>query len=493
MQRNYLYTLIFFLILKAVLILGVIGLGLIELGPDEAQYWTWSKMLDWGYYSKPPAIAWQIAFGTNLFGDTELGVRFGAVVLGLLLPIAIYALSIAAGTKSHTAFWAAIAFACMPLGVLASILAITDTGFVLFWTLALIPVVKAIRDGVKPAYALVGLLIALGALYKWPIYYLWLFIMLGWLWIPTLRSPSILVGMILSLLGLLPSLYWNVNHDWATFKHVAATIEGGSQVETRAGGNFWAFIGEQFLLFSPLLFLLLLGAIHRTRAAPRPLFFCGAITALGLAVFTIFSLFQKIQGNWCDFIYPSGIVFLAWCALEGNFFKNWAFYAGVLVALVCSAIALSLPLWAPYKFNPFKQNSGWKILSQELSKLEYNPAKDFLVGDRYQTTSLLSFYGPAQKRGYFLNLKGIRRNQFSYWPSLKEEKQGSNGYYVVVDKPEKLVDTQNYVKKVEPYFQKVEVKGIYPLVHSKDQPVKSALIIKGIGYNGQEPTDSQLY
>ena len=32
----------------------------LELYPDEAQYWLWSRTLDWGYYSKPPMIAWLI-------------------------------------------------------------------------------------------------------------------------------------------------------------------------------------------------------------------------------------------------------------------------------------------------------------------------------------------------------------------------------------------------------------------------------------------------
>jgi len=27
---------------------------------DEAQYWFWSQNLDFGYYSKPPMIAWFI-------------------------------------------------------------------------------------------------------------------------------------------------------------------------------------------------------------------------------------------------------------------------------------------------------------------------------------------------------------------------------------------------------------------------------------------------
>src|SRR6187549_3191838 len=32
----------------------------LELYPDEAQYWLWSRHLDFGYFSKPPVVAWLI-------------------------------------------------------------------------------------------------------------------------------------------------------------------------------------------------------------------------------------------------------------------------------------------------------------------------------------------------------------------------------------------------------------------------------------------------
>ena len=39
------------------LLLGVYQTG---LNPDEAQYWFWSRDFAFGYYSKPPMIAWVI-------------------------------------------------------------------------------------------------------------------------------------------------------------------------------------------------------------------------------------------------------------------------------------------------------------------------------------------------------------------------------------------------------------------------------------------------
>ena len=50
--------------------------GAIELRTDEAYYWTWSKESALSFLDHPPMIAWFIRFGTAIFGDTNLGVRF---------------------------------------------------------------------------------------------------------------------------------------------------------------------------------------------------------------------------------------------------------------------------------------------------------------------------------------------------------------------------------------------------------------------------------
>ena len=37
---------------------------------DEAQYWLWSKNLDYGYFSKPPLLSWFIAVYSFVFGES---------------------------------------------------------------------------------------------------------------------------------------------------------------------------------------------------------------------------------------------------------------------------------------------------------------------------------------------------------------------------------------------------------------------------------------
>ena len=49
--------------------------------PDETYYFQWSHHLDASYFSKGPAVAYTIAAGTALFGESNFGVRFFAVML----------------------------------------------------------------------------------------------------------------------------------------------------------------------------------------------------------------------------------------------------------------------------------------------------------------------------------------------------------------------------------------------------------------------------
>jgi hypothetical protein len=64
--------------------LRVIYASLLDLRTDEAYYWTWSKENVLCFLDHPPMIAWFIRFGTAIFGDTNLGVRFAGILAMLI-------------------------------------------------------------------------------------------------------------------------------------------------------------------------------------------------------------------------------------------------------------------------------------------------------------------------------------------------------------------------------------------------------------------------
>src|SRR5580704_4278187 len=62
----------------------------LDLAPDEAHYWDWSRHLDWSYYSKGPLVAYLIRgsclltgpWSQQLIHSEMLAVRLPAVLCG---------------------------------------------------------------------------------------------------------------------------------------------------------------------------------------------------------------------------------------------------------------------------------------------------------------------------------------------------------------------------------------------------------------------------
>ena len=65
----------------------------VEMVPEETYYWNYALHLDIGYLDHPPMVAWLIWLGTNVFGTTEFGVRFGAMCSGVVASFFVYRLT----------------------------------------------------------------------------------------------------------------------------------------------------------------------------------------------------------------------------------------------------------------------------------------------------------------------------------------------------------------------------------------------------------------
>jgi 4-amino-4-deoxy-L-arabinose transferase-like glycosyltransferase len=482
-------VLLFLLLIRAALLGWVMSQEMIGLAPDEAQYWTWSQALDWGYYSKPPGIAWQIYLTTSLLGNTLLGVRLGALIMGSGLSFAVYAVARAARLEKRTAFWAAVVTMVSPLGVYLSIVATTDGGAILFLTLAIVAIMRG------PSYGLTGLCILAGGLFKWTAFFFWPVVLLGLIFYKSLRKWSLVGGILLSLCAFLPSVYWNSGHEWATFKHVGTTLVHISQ------GNFFDFLGAQILLLSPVYFILLIASyfyIQEKRqlwiAATFPVF---VLFYMGLA------FFKKMQPNWAAFLYPPGFALIAWMGCERLNKRGMIYlHVGTVLALLMVMTAFAIPwlqqsgILLSYKLNPFRQSVGWDRLASALIQTGYNPENDFLFADKYQNVSLLSFYAPGQKRAYYFNISHSRKTQFSYWPQMQEKEGGKTGFFVVLENISSPDATawyiNHYTKRLHPYFEKIVYKGAYPLFSVGEVPVKYALIFECDHYLGQAPPEGRV-
>jgi 4-amino-4-deoxy-L-arabinose transferase-like glycosyltransferase len=484
------------LLLKFILLAAIIAFDYIALAPDEAQYWVWSQDLDWGYYSKPPGIAWQIWLTTRLFGNTPLGVRFGSLIFGFFFPMVIYKASLWGGLQKKTALWAAFIMAFSPLGIYLSLTAVTDCGSIFFMTLALALMMRGIRNIQGPPYLTIGGSVLAAALFKWTAFLMWPFIFAFCLLDKRLWKKTFFAGFALSLLALVPTLYWNTFHEWATFRHVGKTMANS------ASGNFFDFFISQLGILSPIFFFLMLASFFYMKSIRNlSLFFAASFPAC-ILFYLCLSFFKKMQPNWAAYLYTPGCMVAAWVACEKM--KNGMQWlkAGIASSLVLVSIAFLLPwiqshshLPLAYSLNPWRQALGWQKLESTLLASGYNPESHFLFGDKYQTASLLSFYGPLKKRAYFFNLGNSRKNQFSYWPQMAEKEVGNTGYFVVLENCEEKAlpwYRDHYLSELSVYSSSVEFKGAYPLFTTAGHPVKHALIFCCSSYLGNMPQEEKV-
>jgi len=112
-ETNYLLRLL--VCLGAILALRLVAVYVarIDLVLDEAQFWTWSRELAFGYFSKPPVIAWVIRGASELCGDSEACIRSASPVLYTLAAFMLY-LTGRALYGPRVGFCSAIVFATLP-------------------------------------------------------------------------------------------------------------------------------------------------------------------------------------------------------------------------------------------------------------------------------------------------------------------------------------------------------------------------------------------
>src|SRR5438105_9230025 len=98
-------------ILAMLTVIRLVGLKLsvVDLFMDEAQYWDWSRELAFGYFSKPPLLAWLIAATDVVCGNGEACVRIASPLLHFGTGLVVYAIADMLYGRP-TAAWAALAY-----------------------------------------------------------------------------------------------------------------------------------------------------------------------------------------------------------------------------------------------------------------------------------------------------------------------------------------------------------------------------------------------
>ena len=136
LKRNN-FLLLFILLILSTRIVSLF-LSNIELQGDEAQYWYWSTYFDWGYYSKPPLIAWVISIFTSLFGDSVFIIKLPSLIAHFITSIVLFYLGKSFNKSNEESLWLSVSYLLFFAVSLSSNIISTDPFLLLFWTLSLL-------------------------------------------------------------------------------------------------------------------------------------------------------------------------------------------------------------------------------------------------------------------------------------------------------------------------------------------------------------------
>lgn len=374
------------------------------LYPDEAQYWFWSRHLAFGYYSKPPLVAWLIAATTALFGNGEFAVRLGAPLLHAVASGFVYGIA-ARLYERRVGYWSALAYATLPGVSLSAFLISTDAVLLPCWAAALYGFIRAREDGTAGSrtawWLATGCAVGLGLLAKYAMAY-WLISAFGFVLLrPGERRHlrGLVIAAAVGLLFYLPNLWWNWSHHFATYLHTRDNAElGGALFHPKALLNF---VASQFGVFGPIYFAALLALFAApTRFGGPAARLLSAFAWPALAIITVISLLSRAQPNWAAPAYVSAVILVVAAALARGWRRTVVFsialHLGAALAVFGgSEVAAHAGLAIPAKFDPLHRLRGWRTLGAAVAaQLAAHPGLRLMTDDREIMAALIYYVHP---------------------------------------------------------------------------------------------------
>lgn len=292
-----------FVFILALTLLRVLALAVTptDLFVDEAQYWFWGQNLDFGYYSKPPLIAWLIRFVTELANSSEaFWVRLPAPLLHGITA-ALLGVFAARRFGRGAGAWVAAGYISLPIVAVGSFMISTDTVLAPFYVLALIFYDQAQRSGSLRSAALAGAALGMAFMAKYAALYFIICLPLIYLFCSDQRLRWAQYGAFfaLFLVVISPNVIWNLANDLTTLSHTAENVQWVKS-ETEAGfslANMAEFLLLQAVVIGPVAFAVLIGqalGFRRVAQARNLLLLSLPIVAL----ITVQAGLSRAYANW---------------------------------------------------------------------------------------------------------------------------------------------------------------------------------------------------
>ncbi|KIE05341.1 hypothetical protein NF27_DT01150 [Candidatus Jidaibacter acanthamoeba] len=397
-----------FIILSTVLLvfrLFAIKVNNLELYADEAQYWVWAQHPDFGYYSKPPLVAWLIAFSTKLFGNCEFAIRVFSPFLHFITGFIVYLIGKNFGNK--VAFLSGCVYITTPAIFVSSFIMSTDPVLMILWALSFYFFLNALNSNKFIYWVLCGVASGLGMLAKYNMLFFLLSAFLYMFYISKsfrfVYSKNFIAALISALLIFSPNLLWNINNMFVSFMHTADLVQG----DPSSKFNFKKlaeFFFAQFGVFGIITFGFLNVSAYlwwRGKLNDNYKILCFFSIPI-LSFMLIIAFISRAHANWAAPIYITSSVLVVLTAKDLNKLNLIKFSIG-LHLVVGLGIMFYQPLCQKFgmkiapKYDVYKRLRGGEELGRNILRIKGDYDTAIIAVDTRKDLSLINYYTKQSK------------------------------------------------------------------------------------------------
>jgi hypothetical protein len=437
------------------------------LMPQDAYYYLYGQNLSLSYFDHPGMIGYLLRFFTDIFGTSVFVVKFADFCVTSLTILSFYTLAsyFLSQQKLERAF---ILVASTIFISILSFNSTPDVPLLLFWTLSLLCLYKAIFEDKKWFFILGGVAMGLSFNSKYTAILLQFGLLSFLIFSNThrklLRSPWLWCSLLISAAVTFPVWYWNYQHEFASFVFQSSERTSSISEFKISPKNFFGAIGHQMFLLLPVLFLIFITftfkyskrALLKFKLPSSKTLFLLAFFIPTFVGFFILTPIYWVKLNWMMPSYITGII------IAGMFISKKLLKLQLIFSIV---FHLLFSLQILFYLVPIKSDDtwvGWEELATKIGSLEEKKTNTFVFSnDNYKTAACLNFF--MDEKVYAQNIIGLPALHFDYLGDNLTTLQGQDALFIDSDKRFNNKDKRGNVHPLlRSYFK--NVKELTPII-----------------------------
>ena len=436
-------------------VINSIQAGFMELHPDEAYYWIYSRFLDWGYFDHPPMVAIFIKAGDALF-QSKFGLRFLTIISNTL---SVYFLWEILKKYSQDVKLFILLFSSILIFHIYGFITTPDSPL-FFFSILFFYVYQRYAEEDKTKWAILLSLVIAGMFYsKYHGVLLVFFTVLSNL--KLFKRPSFYLIILFAAILFAPHVYWQIHNGYpSVYYHLIDRSAKPYRFEYTSD-----YLLGQLLIAGPLVGWFLYRASVLVKSND---IFMRAVkfNFYGIFLFFLFSTFKgRVEPHWTLIAFPPlfilSFVYLSQKAGSFRWFYKLALFNVALILLARLVLIVPFPgikdlKQVAYYYGGEEWAKQMKIIAGD------NPV---IIMGGFQEASRYDFYNRTLS-GFAYDSRYYRKTQFDIWP-LEDSIRNKKVYFASLESHGKGVSEDTlitpkgifytrWVDRVRTY-QKVEI------------------------------------